>query len=433
MRNSPLKGAGFKRTGIKGTGFQMAGLALSIAVTSTSVQAADWLVIESWRNDDTKIWSDVIIPAFNKAHPDIKVEFNPTPPSDYNSALSAKLQGGTAGDLITCRPFDVSLGLYNKGHLEPLSDIEGMKNFSDVAKSAWVTDDGTANFCMPMASVIHGFIYNKEIFEELGLKEPKNESEFFNLLNTIKTESRYIPLVMGTADQWEAATMGFQNVGPNYWKGEEGRKNLISGSEKITDDQYVKVWEHLSRWSPYMGRGFKGQRYSDSQNLFTLGRGAIYPAGSWDIPTFNDQADFEFGAFFPPVPDGQDTCYISDHTDIAMGINKASKNKKSAKVFLNWMASQDFAELYSNALPGFFSLANHKIEVKDPVAQEFLSWRNECQQTIRNSYQILSRGTPSMENELWNVSVQVLNGKMTPEKAAAQVESGLSKWYAPHQ
>ncbi|OMH33886.1 ABC transporter substrate-binding protein [Motiliproteus sp. MSK22-1] len=423
MRNTPLKGAGF----------QMAGLALGIAISSTSVQAADWLVIESWRNDDTKIWSDVIIPAFNKVHPDIKVEFNPTPPSDYNSALSAKLQGGTAGDLITCRPFDVSLSLYNKGYLEPLNDVEGMKHFSDVAKSAWVTDDGAANFCMPMASVIHGFIYNKEIFEELGLKEPRTETEFFDLLNTIKTESRYIPLVMGTADQWEAATMGFQNVGPNYWKGEEGRKNLISGDEKITDDQYVKVWEHLSKWSPYMGRGYKGQRYSDSQNLFTLGRGAIYPAGSWDIPTFNEQADFKFGAFFPPVPDGQDTCYISDHTDIAMGINKASKNKKSAKIFLNWMASQDFAELYSNALPGFFSLANHKIEIKDPVAQEFLSWRDECQQTIRNSYQILSRGTPSMENELWNVSVQVLNGKMTPENAAAQVESGLSKWYAPHQ
>jgi len=34
---------------------------------------------------------------------------------------------------------------------------------------------------------------------------------------------------MGTNDQWEAATMGYNNIGPNYWKGEEGRLALLSG------------------------------------------------------------------------------------------------------------------------------------------------------------------------------------------------------------
>lgn len=408
-------------------------LGFALAGASTAALSADKLVIESWRNDDSKIWNDIIIPAFNKSHPDIELVFSPTPPSDYNSALQAKLQGGTAGDLITCRPFDVSLDLYNKGHLEALDDLAGMQHFSEFARSAWQTDDGQTTFCLPMASVIHGFIYNKALFAELNLEVPKTESEFFQVLETIKNESRYVPLVMGTSDQWEAATMGFQNIGPNYWKGESGRKALIDGSEKLTDSQYVQVWEQMAKWGPYMGRGYQAQKYADSQNLFTLGRGVIYPAGSWDIPTFNDQADFEFGAFPPPVPDGQETCYISDHTDIAIGINAKSPNREAARTFVEWMASQEFAELYSNQLPGFFSLSNHEIEIRDPVAQEFLSWRQGCEQTIRNSYQILSRGTPSMENELWNVSAQVLNGTLTPAQAAEQVENGLKQWYAPHQ
>ncbi|MCJ8340236.1 MAG: ABC transporter substrate-binding protein [Pseudomonadales bacterium] len=413
----------------------IAALAAGVALASTSFAAisAEKLVIESWRNDDSKIWSDVIIPEFNKSHPDIEVVFAPTTPADYVPVLNAKLKAGTAGDLITCKPFDASLSLYNKGHLDSLNGLDGLENFSDVAKSAWITDDGANPFCLPMASVIHGFIYNKEIFAELNLSVPKTESEFFKVLETIKSESRYTPLVMGTADQWEAATMGFQNVGPNYWKGEEGRKNLISGKDKLSDPQYVKVWEHMAKWGPYMGRGYEAQKYSDSQNLFTLGRGAIYPAGSWDISTFNTQADFKFGAFYPPTPDGQDTCYISDHTDIALGLNSAGKNKKSAKIFLTWMASQEFASLYSNQLPGFFSLSNHQIEVKDPVAQEFLSWRGQCKQTIRNSYQILSRGEPNLENELWNVSVQVLNGTMEAQAAGDQAEKSLANWYKPHQ
>lgn len=414
---------------------KLAGITLSIAAAMSSfhVTAADKLTIESWRNDDAKIWNDVIIPAFKKSHPDIDVVFSPTPPADYNSALAAKLQGGTAGDLITCRPFDVSLNLYKKGQLDKLNDLPGMEHFSDVARSAWVTDDGADQFCLPMASVIHGFIYNKAIFEELGLEVPQTEEAFFKLLETIKSESRYVPLVMGTSDQWESATMGFQNVGPNYWKGEEGRKNLISGAEKMTDQKYVKTFENLAKWTPYMGRGYQAQKYADSQNLFTLGRGAIYPAGSWDIPTFNEQADFEFGAFPPPPPAGQDTCYISDHTDIGIGLNSASANKPAARVFLQWMTTAEFAELFSNQLPGFFSLAKHDITVKDPVASEFLSWRGKCEQTIRNSYQILSRGKPDMETELWNVSSQVLNGAMTPQQAAEQVQNGLAQWYEPQK
>ena len=366
----------------------------AVAFTGSAVVAADkTLTIESWRNDDIDIWADKIIPAFNKKYPNIKVVFSPTPPADYNASLNAKLSGGTAGDLITCRPFDNSLDLYKKGNLAAIDDVEGMSNFSDVAKSAWQTDDGKATFCVPMASVIHGFIYNKEIFKELNLEVPKTEKEFDTVLATIKKKSKYTPLVMGTADQWEAATMGFQNIGPNYWNGEEGRKGLITGTQKMTDSQYVDAFKALAGWGQYMGRGFKAQKYPDSQNLFTLGRGVIYPAGSWDITTFNTQADFKFGAFPPPVPEGQDECYISDHTDIALGLNPKSENQEAARTFLSWMTTAEFAEIYSNSLPGFFSLSNHKVNVQDPVAQEFVSWRGMCKSTIRNSYQILSRGT----------------------------------------
>ena len=77
------------------------------------------ITIESWRNDDIKIWQDIIIPAFEKQNPGIHVEFAPTAPAEYNGVLDTKLQGGTAGDLITCRPFDASLKLFQKGYLAP--------------------------------------------------------------------------------------------------------------------------------------------------------------------------------------------------------------------------------------------------------------------------------------------------------------------------
>ncbi len=391
------------------------------------------LTIESWRNDDLRIWQDQIIPAFNARYPDIQVLFQPLPPAEYNAALNARLEGGTAGDLITARPFDASLALYQAGYLAELSDLSGMENFSDVAKSAWMTDDGSEVFAVPMASVIHGFIYNAEIFAELGLDEPETVDEFFAVLDAIRADGRWEPLAMGTNDLWEAATMGFQNIGPNFWGGEVGRRGLIDGTEALTDGQYVAVWEQLSRWGEYMPSGFQAQTYPDSQNLFTLGRAAIYPAGSWEISLFNEQADFEMGVFPPPVPAAGDTLYISDHTDIALAMNAATEHPEEARLFLEWMTTAEFAELYSNALPGFFSLADVPIALDDPMAQEFISWRGQGESTIRNSYQILSRGEPNLENELWVVSAQVINGEMTPEEAARRTQAGLESWYAPQQ
>jgi raffinose/stachyose/melibiose transport system substrate-binding protein len=404
--------------------------------TATTASAAPsgekvTLTIESWRNDDLSIWSDTIIPAFEAKNPNIHVVFAPTAPTEYNAALNTKLEGGTAGDLITCRPFDLSLGLFQQGRLAALNDLPGMNNFSDVAKSAWITDDGKSVFCVPMAAVIHGFIYNQEAFDKLGLKAPATVDEFMSVLEAIKKDGTYIPLAMGTAEQWEAATMGFQNIGPNYWHGEEGRLALIAGTQKFTDAPYVDTFKALAAWKPYMPPGFEAQKYADSQSMFTLGRAAIYPAGSWEISLFNQQAKFKMGAFPPPLPKAGDTLYISDHTDIAMGMNAATKHPAETRTFLEWMTTPEFATLYSNALPGFFSLSSAQIEVQDPLAKEFVSWRGKAKSTIRNSYQILSRGEPNLENELWRLSAGVINGTVTPEQAGQEAQAGLDKWYKP--
>lgn len=417
MKNSNLIGAMMASTLI-------AGAAAAQDVT---------LTIESWRNDDLAIWQDQIIPAFEAAHPGIKLNFTPSAPAEYNAVLNSKLDAGSAGDIITCRPFDASLALYDAGHLADITDLDGMASFSDVAKSGWSTDDASVQFCVPMASVIHGFIYNKDAFEELGIEEPTTEEEFFAALDVIKEDGSYIPMAMGTNDQWEAATMGYNNIGPNYWKGEEGRLALLSGEQSLTDEGWIAPYRQLARWGEYLGDGYEAQTYPDSQNIFTLGRAAIYPAGSWEVAGFNALVDFEMGAFYPPVQTAGDTCYISDHTDIGIGMNAATENAEEAAIFLNWVGSSEFATIFANSLPGFFPLSDAPVTLEDPLAQEFISWRGECESTIRSTYQVLSRGTPNLENETWNASVAVIKGEESPEDAGARLQEGLASWYEPQQ
>ena len=406
---------------------------LVFSILSFETLAATTLVIDSWRIDDQAVWQNKILPLFEATHPDISVKFRATPPADYDTQLKSRLNEGSAADLITCRPFDFSLALYQSGYLKDLSDLAGLSNFSPAAKSAWQTDDASATYCVPIAAVIHGFIFNRDVFEELNLEIPQTETEFFAVLERIQTREGLIPLALGVRDRWEAATMGYNNIGPNYWHGETGRLALIDGLQKFTDEQWVAPFRTLATWRKYLGEGYQERSYQDSQKLFVSGRAAVYPAGSWEIAGFNDRADFRLGAFRPPVRKAGDECFISDHVDMAIGLNPASPNQAAAYRFLNWISTSEFASIYANALPGFFPLSNHEIAISDPLAKTFHAWRNDCHSTIRVATQKLSRGTPRLEIELWDAAVEAIAGTSSADELAAGLQKSLANWYLPQK
>ncbi|MCY4064983.1 MAG: ABC transporter substrate-binding protein [Rhodospirillaceae bacterium] len=406
---------------------------LAIAAFAASASARTILVLDSWRDDDRSAWEEKILTAFEAAHPAIRVEFRASAPTDYDAVLKARLAAGTAGDLIACRPFDASLALYEAGHLVDLGDLAGMAHFSRAAKSAWQTDDGSVTFCVPVASVIHGFLYNRDAFRRLGLEAPKTEATFFAVLERFRADGALVPMALGLRDRWEAATVGYNNIGPTYWKGEEGRRALVAGSQKLTGEPWVAPFRTLARWGRYLGEGYRTRSYRESQDLFASGGAAIYPSGSWEIAGFRARAGFGIGAFRPPVRGTGDPCYISDHMDMGIGLNTASSNGAAARVFLNWVASAAFASLHANALPGFFPLADHAVELDDSLARTFLSWRGECRSTVRFASRFLSRGTPNLEREAWDAAAAAIAGTATAEELGARLQKGLAGWYAPQR
>ena len=388
--------------------------------------AAGTLVVESWRADDKELWETVLIPAFQKTNPGIEIRYQPSAPTEYDEALQEHFARGNAGDLIVCRPFDVSQALYRKHYLERLDGKPGMENFPPAALAAWQSEDGSATFCMPIASVIHGFLYNKKIFKKLNLQVPRTEAEFVAVLDAVKRNGAYVPLAIGTADKWEATQTLFANIGPNFWHGEEGRKALAHGRAKFTDAPYVAALDFEAGLAAYLPPNAATQTYSDSQRQFASGLAAIYPAGSWDLSYFNKVPGLEFGVFAPPVKSLADQCYILDHMDIGIGVNRKSRNKEEAYRFLEWVGSQEFADLYSNRATGFFSLSNHLIAVRDPIAKQMTAWRSGCKSTIRIDAQVLNSGHADWEHELWDVNASVLNGKLSGADAARQIQEGFA-------
>lgn len=393
------------------------------------------LVIESWRADDLTVWEDKILPAYTESHPDVNITFNGVVNTEYGTTLTTKLKAGTAGDIIMVEPYDYRTSLYKEGYLAKLNDVEGLalneETYDDFAISAWSTDEGDI-FGVPLAACTHGFIYNKTAFEELNLEIPNTTEEFFNVCKKIKSEG-YVPLAFGTADDFVNSVYAFSPIVPNFVKGEEGRQGLIDGTKKFTDPEFVAAWEFLDQWKPYLPEGYQGISYSDMQNLFISQQALIFPAGSWDVSVFNTMSDgsFEMGAFQIPVQKEGDARYVCNHPDMGLALNDASKNRDAAVEFLKWTTTSEFAELWNNELPGFYTLSKQEVELKNPLAAEMFSWTKDAGSTPRIAYQYLSRGDFNTDAEIIRMTGLMFAGEMTPEEVAQEMQKGLESSYTP--
>ena len=348
--------------------------ATALALLNLGAAQAGTLVIESWRVDDKTLWETVLIPAFEKKHPGIQVKFSPTAPTEYDSSLAARLAGGTAGDLMACRPFDVSLSLFKKGHLEKLDGKPGMENFPPSATVAWQTDDGKDTFCMPMAAVIHGFLYNKKIFKKLNLQPPKTEAEFFAVLDAVKKDGSAAPLALGTADQWEA----------NADRLHQHRPQLLGRVKKAArrwwpaprpDSPTRPTWRPSNSWRRLGGLPAQGRQRADLRRqpepVLARPRGGV-SGGFMGHRVLQPDAGRPGVRCLCAAGEARPATSASSPTTPTSGwaSTASRKNKEDAQKFIDLArARRSSPTLYTNKVTGFFSLSNHLIAVKRPGGQ----------------------------------------------------------------
>jgi len=386
------------------------------------------LVMGSWRTDDVA-QLETILAAFNAAHPDIVVKFDPTNPPDYNATLRAQLEGGTGPDLMYLRSYATSRALFAEGFLESLGDMkdELAGAYGEANLVPWSTLEGEP-FGVPMIAVSHGIYYNKDLMNELGLAIPTTWEELMTTAQAIK-DAGYIPFANASGDAWTIAEIVFMNLAPNFIGGLEGRLAYLSGERCFNDENAVSAFQAVADLAPFLPEGQEALVYYDSQALFATGQAAMWMGGSWDIPQYEkDITDFEWGVFAMPAPAGKDR-YVTFHLDAGMGINAASEHKDAAKTFLSWVNGPEFAKLLADQLPGFFPIHLQAPEVSNPHAAEFLGLNATAAGTdVRWAWDGLLDGTPDGYTLMQDNAIAVIKGEMTAQEAADALQAGLAQW-----
>jgi raffinose/stachyose/melibiose transport system substrate-binding protein len=387
------------------------------------------LVFTSWRTEDIERMNR-INDVFTKENPKIIINFQPIKDTEYDTQLTSSLEAGVGADIIFLRSYDPGELIYNGGHLYVLNDaIPALADFPAAAINAWANDDGIV-YGVPVGGVTHGVFYIKSIFDKYGLKEPATWAEFLHICQTLKDNGEIV-FAQGTKEGWPLYEVVFSGLGANLYGGEASRLKLMAGEMKMTDEPFIKAFAAMDELQPFFPKGYEALDYASMQQLFGTGRAAMYIGGSWEIGLFRDLEITDLGWFAPPVENAGDTLQYCFHVDCGLGINKDSKNIEAALKYAEWVSTPEFAELFMNELPGFFSYTPGDYSLGDPVAKEIIDAAANADITVRTVWEKLSSQEPSGNTLMWDAMIGLYTDKYTPEQAAAYVQNGLSTWYPP--
>lgn len=392
-----------------------------------SLVMAQTITVGSWRTDDVAAWKS-LISDFNKAYPNIKVKFDPTNPPDYNATLRLQLESGTGPDVFYARSGDVGKSLFNDGFMLNLSSEKFMAGFDAPSKFFWQTDDGKS-FGMPVFAISQGIYYNKKIFKDNGITEPKTWEDLLAAAKKLKDKG-ITPFANGTKDEWDINEVVFQTITPSLIGGVQGRKDLETGKKKWNDPAVVAVFKAIQDLNAYLPNGFAAVDYNSSKALFQLGKAAMMFDGSWTIAEHMKAKGLDFGVFAAPAPKGMKQVQLF-HADTGIAINPKSKNLEAAKTFVAWLNTDAAIASIAENFTGFFPMAKatKTIAINNAAAKSFMGFNTGRETDVRFTWTRLNSGDPSGYNLITENTIAVLNGKKSPQQAADDFAAGLAKWY----
>ncbi|KHE68618.1 ABC transporter substrate-binding protein [Halobacillus sp. BBL2006] len=384
------------------------------------------LTIGSWRTEDKASYQKVI-DKFQEENPDIKVEFAPSKNTEYNTILNTALKSGEGPDIIHLRPYAPGIELADAGYLEPLDDLEGLDQYSEDTLAASKGSDGK-QYGVPLNISTTQMFYNKKIFEELSLEEPKTWDEFISLNETLKKEG-YTPISLGTKESW-LLSLSHGIIGPAHYGGNEFVDKITAGEKDFTSEEFQSSIDAMDELKKYFPENYEGLGMEDIRTMFFTGDAAMFPLGSWEIEVLREMnPDLELGFFPMPSAVGKEPT-ITTWVDGSYAVNANSEHKEAAKKFVQFMTTEEFGKLFTeefkmiSAIPG--------IESEDQLVNDL----SQAVEEMSTPYMMLvyfAGGNPSTKATIETELQGMYLGERTPEEVAKAVQESAASWYEPFQ
>lgn len=300
------------------------------------------LAISKSSQDSAFVQQD-LLDAFEK-ETGIKVNLQLLPAEQTATVLQTKLAVDETPDIIQYNLASATTDLNLERNFEILDDEPWVSRLEN--KEVLSAYGHVYSFHVSQDTGMQGVVYNKDIFDELGLSIPNNFEEFLAVCEKIK-EAGITPVFMPYKDNWAA------NVWPAAAFADYADKNEPDLFEKINANQ--KKWADVPAFADILQQQYEvyekgytnGDLLSDSYDMavgkFLNKEVAMMFMGDWLIQNVADNdPNMRLGLF--PIPYTQDAKLGASPLGGQLFIPKKAKHMAEAKQFLDYVARKDVAQ-----------------------------------------------------------------------------------------
>ncbi|GAB3170206.1 ABC transporter substrate-binding protein [Streptomyces incanus] len=302
--------------------------------------------ITFWDNNGgvrTDIWKEIIAD-FEKANPDIKVEYVGIASTEYQSKVDTAIQGGGLPDVGGISA-SMLAGFAAQKAVDPLDDrlgkspLEGKLN-KDMVESLRAAGGGDDKLYSVPTSANNGVLYYRtDLFEKAGLEEPTTWDRFFKaadkLSNKGKNEFGYtIRGGAGSIAQALDAMYGQSGI-TTFWDS-TGEKTTVNDPKNVEAlEKYAGLFKKVTPAADLNNDFTKMVAQWDSGTIGMLN----HNLGSYQDHVKAFGADKFRGIPQPTGPDGA-RVQVSNPVD-GLGVFQSSKNKDAAWKFIEYAVSAE--------------------------------------------------------------------------------------------
>ncbi len=307
-----------------------------------------------WDYGTTDYWK-VLVEAFEKENPDIKVKVTDIGGTDYDTKIPVLLSSCDTSDVITIKSMPIYTSLVEKNQLMPL---DAMVEKSGLDMAPYYGSDegikiGNQLYGLPFRNDYYLLYYNKTLFDKAGVDYPSNDmtwDEYRELAKKLtsgegndKVYGSHLHTWPGSLYRWgmdkdHAMDKGdYQFLKPVY--------ELFLGIQN--EDKTAMDYGTLKTGNVH----YSGPFYKEQV--------AMEPMGTWFANLIinaknKGETSVEWGAAKAPHFEGQDpNIAISNPTPIA--INKNAAHPEEAWRFIQFMCSEPGADILASlgTLPAY--------------------------------------------------------------------------------
>ncbi|SDQ21171.1 ABC transporter substrate-binding protein [Virgibacillus salinus] len=381
---------------------------------SSSASEATELSFIHWRGEDKEVFEDIIA-QFEEENPDIDIKMNIYPSEQYQSNAQQLLRDGSTGDVFTSFPGSQFEAMKEAGLFTDLTNEDFVGNFSEGPISVGQADG--KQLAIPYQLVFNMPVYNKGMFEELGLDVPKSWSQYQEMVDTL-IENDIVPVAFPGADIGPNQTMNSMMM--NNAKDEEVFQKLESGEESLTNDWWTNTLEDFQYFNEngYFQENALGTNQDSAMQMVANEEAAMLATGSYHMAALKElNPDLKLGLLPPITVPENEVEYEGIHTATFMlAINKNSEKKEEAKQFINFLSQPEIASQYANGTGQHLTVKD--VEYESEELQNTAHWITDKKTRFQPRYLI----TEAAVEDAVLGSIENVLGDASPEDAAAEAQ-----------